>query len=81
MLKIAESFRLTMQELVKTGALADTVNKWGTRAAIGGAVALPIAAASYGLGRGLRHGELDKEKKQREEAIRSARLSGTPSPY
>lgn len=73
----AASFR---DELTKLAAPAG-LSRFGRR--LGGAalIAAPLAATAYGLGRGLKRGERDKEHAARADAVRSARLSGTPAPY
>ncbi len=48
------------------------------RLAVGAGV---LAAGTYGLGRGLQAGLSDREKSEKEEANRSARLSGMRPPY
>ena len=40
-----------------------------------------IGAGAYGLGRGLQAGLTDREKSERSEANRAARLSGVRPPY
>lgn len=52
--------------------------KLGRRLAIGAGA---IGVGSYALGRGLQAGVRDRQQKEREEANRSAQLSGSPAPY
>lgn len=74
----AVAFRTELHKLASPQA---SFSRFGKR--LGGAalLAVPVGAAAYGLGRGLKRGERDKEQAARSDAIRASRLSGTPSPY
>lgn len=68
-------------ELEKAAGVKDAlkgIGRTAKRTAIAGGA---IGLGAYALGRGLQAGVRERQKKDREEAIRSARLQGNPAAY
>lgn len=76
--RMAEAFADEITKIAAGPGPLATAKKWGKRALVGGGA---LAVGSYALGRGLQAGIGERQKKEKAEANRAARLAGNPTPY